>query len=44
MFNNNFNMNMCCKNDNQCCPTISEESCCENPIYEAPIEKCIKKD
>lgn len=47
MFYNNFNMmgmSGCCPKDNQCCPTICEEKCPEDPVYEAPIEKCIKKD
>mgnify|MGYP007090782381 FL=1 len=44
MFYNNFNMNGCCNNENKCCPTVCEEKCCEDPVYEAPVEKCIKKD
>lgn len=47
MFNNNFDMNYGCCQMNQndmCCPTISKQECCEDPVYEAPIEKCIKKD
>ena len=39
MFNNNFGWNQ-----NGCCPTIETQKCCEDPVYEAPIEKCIKKD
>lgn len=42
MFNNFMNNNMCCQNS--CCPTISEEKCCADPVYEAPIEKCVQKD
>lgn len=44
MFYNNFNMNGCCNNENKCCPTVCEEKCCEDPVYEAPVEKCIRKD
>ena len=29
---------------NNCCPMVSTQTCPEDPIYEAPIEKCIKKD
>ena len=36
-----FNMG-CIKKD--CCPTVCEEKCPEDPVYEAPIEQCIKKD
>ena len=46
MYNNNFGMNngwLMNQND-MCCPTVSEQKCCEDPVYEAPIEKCIKKD
>lgn len=45
MFNNNFGMNFgFCQKDNQCCPTICEQKCPEDPVYEAPIEKCVQKD
>ena len=39
----NFNIGFgCCQNT--CCNTVSEQCCPEDPVYEAPIEKCIKKD
>ena len=43
---NNYGMNYgCCMNqNNDCCPTVSCEKCPEDPVYETPIEKCIKKD
>ena len=46
MFNNNFGMNSCScmQNNNSCCPTVSCQNCPEDPVYEAPIEKCIQKD
>ena len=46
MFNNNFGMDFGCpmKQDKMCCPTVCEQKCCEDPVYETPIEKCIKKD
>ena len=46
MYNNNFGMSYGCmwQDNNKCCPTISEQKCCEDPVYEAPIEKCIQKD
>ena len=37
----NMNNNMC---DNKCCPVISTEQCCADPVYETPIEKCVQKD
>ena len=43
MFNNNFGMNYM-QNNNSCCPTVSCQNCPEDPVYEAPIEKCIQKD
>ena len=46
MYNNNLSMNygwQMNQND-MCCPTVSEQKCCEDPVYEAPIEKCIQKD
>lgn len=42
MFNNFMNNNMC--GQNNCCPTISEEKCCADPVYEAPVENCVQKD
>ena len=46
MFNNNFGMNYGYQmwQDNKCCPTISEQKCPEDPVYEQPIEKCVQKD
>lgn len=41
MFNNNFG---CCQKNNMCCQTVSEQCCPEDPVYEMPVEKCIKKD
>lgn len=43
MFNNFMGNNMNYQN-NSCCPTMSEETCCSDPVYEAPIEKCVQKD
>lgn len=34
MFNNNFD----------CCPVVSTSCCPEDPVYETPINNCIKKD
>ena len=42
MFNMNYGWQM--NQSDMCCPTISEQKCPEDPVYEAPIEKCIKKD
>ena len=44
MFNYNFGMNSFMQNNNSCCPTVSCQTCPEDPVYEAPIEKCIQKD
>ena len=44
MFNNNFDMNFGYTKNDGCCPTVSCNTCPEDPVYEAPIEKCIKKD
>lgn len=38
-----MNNNMGFQN-NGCCPTISEEKCCADPVYEAPVENCVQKD
>ena len=42
MFNNDFGFQM--DQNNICCPTVSEQCCPEDPVFETPIEKCIKKD
>ncbi len=44
MFNNFMGNNMFSQNNNSCCPVISEEKCCADPVYETPIEKCVQKD
>ena len=43
MFNNFMGNNMNYQN-NSCCPMMNEEKCCSDPVYEAPIEKCVQKD
>ncbi len=45
MFNNNFDKGYgFCQKDNQCCPTICEQKCPEDPVYEAPMVNCVQKD
>ena len=46
MFNNNFmgGFEYYMNQNNNCCPTIETQKCCEDPIYEQPIEKCVQKD